>query len=405
MARKVLNFQDCSICADLNELVKSALATHDKQQIADAKAKRVAHHLEQRNERLSYYKNREAGRTGYTSSGKSCASLIFDKWDSAKTTVPFFVQPPGAWWSKLSHDALEQHVLGFLLHGIPNEAFLFTFNGAVKGDANSNIEGLRRVLLAKYPDAAHPMPQVLLLQADNASDNKNFAMLLFLAMLVYHGYTEEVFLSFLLVGHTHEDIDQLFSRLTRFLRDKFGNVYTPQDFQVAMQSALTSVPTIAAMMSSVLNWTKFLSPHLIKPAPLGIQHANFEVDGGIIDSDAQPAPDSQSEQSSTSTATKKKVKVMAPHTFWIHKRASDGEVVMHYKRLAASDVWYPPMDAHADDPVTDPRGIELFGTPPPDPMSQPPEEVALFTAAVCQCTFDRCCGSHTWCTQACTRQL
>ena len=28
-------------------------------------------------------------------------------------------------------------------------------------------------------------------------------------MLVYHKYTDEVILSFLLVGHTHEDIDQL----------------------------------------------------------------------------------------------------------------------------------------------------------------------------------------------------
>ena len=47
-------------------------------------------------------------------------------------------------------------------------------------------------------------------QADNcASDNKCWTVLLFLGMLVHHGYTAEVYFSFLLVGHTHEDIDLL----------------------------------------------------------------------------------------------------------------------------------------------------------------------------------------------------
>ena len=145
----------------------------------------------------------------------------------------------------------------------------------------------------------------------------------------------------------------------------------------------------ADVMNSVLNWTKFLSPYLIKPAPLGIQHANFEIDAAPIDP-AQPQG-------------KKNIKTMSPHTFWIHKRATDAEVIMHYKRLAASTVWYPPIDAHTADPVTDPRGIELFRTPPPDPMIAPPDEVSLFTAEVCQCTFDQCCGTHSWCTQACAK--
>ena len=40
-------------------------------------------------------------------------------------------------------------------------------------------------------------------------------MMVWLAMLVHHGYVKEIHLSFLLVGHTHEDIDQLFSVLSR----------------------------------------------------------------------------------------------------------------------------------------------------------------------------------------------
>ena len=358
--RKVLNFQDCTECSDLAELVKSAIASHNPARVAQAKAKRAAHRQKQRTERLKYYEKRELGRAGFTADGRSCVSMIFDKWDSAKTTVPWFVRPPKC-WTKLSHDVLEQHVLGFLVHGSPsNHVFLFTFNGTIKGDANVNIEGTRRVLLKLY--AERPMPQIIFANADNASDNKCWAMLLFWAMLVLHGYTEEVFFSFLLVGHTHEDIDQLFSRLTAYLREKHGNVWTPQQFQAAMKVCLSGDPAYVETVETVLDWTGFLTPHLRTPAPVGIQHTEVEVE--------------------TEKGTVEKVKLV-PHTFWIHKR-DDGKVVLHYKELCADTIWYPPIDVYAKPQKTDPAGIVLFDTPPPDPMTTPPKEVEL-TSAVCTC--------------------
>jgi hypothetical protein len=53
------------------------------------------------------------------------------------------------------------------------------------------------------------MPRTIYIQGDNASDNKCWSVLLYLAMLVYHGYTLNAYISFLIVGHTHEDIDQV----------------------------------------------------------------------------------------------------------------------------------------------------------------------------------------------------
>ncbi|WAR06068.1 hypothetical protein MAR_021437, partial [Mya arenaria] len=44
-----------------------------------------------------------------------------------------------------------------------------------------------------------------------SGQNKNRYMLGFLAMLVHLGVFRKIKLSFLMVGHTHEDIDQLFS--------------------------------------------------------------------------------------------------------------------------------------------------------------------------------------------------
>lgn len=87
------------------------------------------------------------------------------------------------------------------MHNKPQHyVFLYPFNDSIKGDANVNIEGIRRTLASLYPDTA--MPRTLYVQADNASDNKNWTLMLFFAMLVYHGYTTQVFFSFLMVGHT-----------------------------------------------------------------------------------------------------------------------------------------------------------------------------------------------------------
>lgn len=73
-----------------------------------------------RAERLAYYEHRELGRA----SG-DVLSLILDKWDSAKTTVPSFARSPGHWWSSLKHNVLEQHVLGVKVHDQPDRRLLF----------------------------------------------------------------------------------------------------------------------------------------------------------------------------------------------------------------------------------------------------------------------------------------
>jgi hypothetical protein len=51
-----------------------------------------------------------------------------------------------------------------------------------------------------------------------AGDNKNSFVFLFLAILVAIGLFDKVKISFLIVGHTHEDIDQLFSKFAGRLR-------------------------------------------------------------------------------------------------------------------------------------------------------------------------------------------
>ena len=64
----------------------------------------------------------------------------------------------------------------------------------------------------------------------------------------------------------------------------------------------------------------------------------------------------------------------------VTRTGGDGQVVLHYKELAAHPVWLPPLDPEADPLVEDPQGIDLFVSPPPDPMLSPPPEVPLRSA-------------------------
>ena len=262
-ARRLLNFQHCTMCVDLNEKVKQALKTKDFNVIAQAKERRAQHYALVRGERLEYYRRRERGR----SDSNNVLSLIMDKWDSNKTTCPYFARSPGHWWSSLKHNVLEQHVLGILVHREPNRHYFFIGNGNISGGANLNIEGLRRVLVDLCSGGAH-LPRTLCVQGDNASDNKCWAVILFLAMLVYHDYVADAFLSFLVVGHTHEDIDQVFSVLSRFIK-AIGRVVDPIQFDEELSAAMENRLAHFEHVLSILDWDGFLRPSLISPVPVG----------------------------------------------------------------------------------------------------------------------------------------
>ena len=62
------------------------------------------------------------------------------------------------------------------------------------------------------------LPRNLYLQLNNcAKDNKNQFIMVFISMLTLYGVFKKIKVGFLLVGHTHEDIDAYFSHLSKTL--------------------------------------------------------------------------------------------------------------------------------------------------------------------------------------------
>nr|XP_022290369.1 uncharacterized protein LOC111102007 [Crassostrea virginica] len=113
---------------------------------------------------------------------------------------------------------VHHHVTGVLAHG-QKKAYAFTWTDKFHPDTNITINCLLHVLEDVAEDKA--LPPVLYLQADNsAKDNKNFILIGFLANLVQRKVFHKIKLSFLMVGHTHEDVDQMFSRISVHLTGK-----------------------------------------------------------------------------------------------------------------------------------------------------------------------------------------
>ncbi|KAL3680706.1 hypothetical protein R1sor_023662 [Riccia sorocarpa] len=76
----------------------------------------------------------------------------------------------------------------------------------IEGADNSELQASTRML-----------PLNLYIQLDNsAKDNKNWAMMAFCSELVAIGCCKMITMSFLVVGHTHEDVDAFFSKVADY---------------------------------------------------------------------------------------------------------------------------------------------------------------------------------------------
>jgi hypothetical protein len=105
-------------------------------------------------------------------------------------------------------------------------------------------------LLLRSPVEATAFLPILNIQLDNAcSDNRSRYVFSFFSLLVHKGVFREVYVNFLLVGHTHEDIDAMFGRWSRRLRE---NDY----------------PTLPTLMKSFMDpEMEPVIPHLIEEVP------------------------------------------------------------------------------------------------------------------------------------------
>ncbi|XP_066267510.1 uncharacterized protein [Branchiostoma lanceolatum] len=208
-------FTKCTICVRLSRKLAS---TRDPLKRKEIKTIRERHDKRQMIERAAYYQRRESAKKD----PEKYLSLIIDGMDQAKTFLPHFVGDKSK--DITSADQMKVHVSGVISHGHGLRATYLDFF-EYKHDSNLTLNLLLKVLRALSLEK--PLPPILYIQADNCyRENKNKFMLAFLDMLVHMKIFREVQLSFLIVGHTHEDIDQMFSRIADKLRHQ--EAHTPE---------------------------------------------------------------------------------------------------------------------------------------------------------------------------------
>ncbi|KAL3698009.1 hypothetical protein R1sor_012085 [Riccia sorocarpa] len=264
-------FTKCDTCVTLKLKLMEERRPDFRRPIEEERNKHMSEQMSRRN---VYYAKRALAKA----QPEKYLCLIHDKMDQNKTNIPRLANNMKRLHSRGSCMPLHVSLTGMLTHGREPGAFChLSVNGLWPGDPNFTVSSLARCLrdLEFVPDGGDhtgdlsrttsniplfsslldqsafiatmgskgaidstyfqqhgngnmrsardtvrsptfkKLPPVLMLQMDNsAKDNKNLHVLAFCSELVIRGVFETVELNFLMVGHTHEDVDALFSKVS-----------------------------------------------------------------------------------------------------------------------------------------------------------------------------------------------
>jgi hypothetical protein len=181
-------------------------------------------------------------------------SLIVDGMDQNTTMVPKMRQTV----KNIESCFVKTYLCGVLVYGIGLYADVW-IDAHHKHDSNQVITSVMHVIVDVRRKKGR-LPPTLQIQADNCTpENKNIYMF----ALVGLGYFQEVQLCFLIVGHTHEDIDQRFSIISNML--KRTNINSLKELLELVQrgTSYTEAFVSTRHLENVRDWKLFIMPHLL----------------------------------------------------------------------------------------------------------------------------------------------
>lgn len=227
---KSQRFTKCTACHNFRCLIEKEKDPEAKSALI---AKRNLHLEEQQLEREAYYVRRAQAEMR----PNAILSVILDGMDQNKSDLPHYAlwnAPSGSGQMKL-----KTHIMGSIVHG--RGKYFFVDHREIPHDTNLSLSCLLKILAQESQDGT--LPATLYVQLDNTTrENKNKYFLGMMAYLVKKGYLEEVYISFLFVGHTHEDVDQSFSKISQRL--KTTDALTSDELLTVIRQSHTPEPTV-----------------------------------------------------------------------------------------------------------------------------------------------------------------
>ena len=285
------NFARCGKCDSLQAII----ATHVRGSAAHTGfSKQLQTHLAQQEAARNSYR---CMRSISILQPHKILSIIHDKMDHGKTASPCFASKNK---DTDMFTKLPLSVTGMIAHGHGDERYAHYSLDLYPGDCNHTVGSFARLLRdleappasstrrlfhgagrsplyravlhgsetcvdglgapPSDPVPAVPLPPILYVQLDNCwKDNKCRFVKAFWSMLVAKGIFREVYVSYLLVGHTHDDIDASFGRWSMDLRQ---NDYPTIPLLMKSYMKMEKVPTIPHMIEELPSWKAFVEPYL-----------------------------------------------------------------------------------------------------------------------------------------------
>ncbi len=241
--RKLGRFAKCSTCEQLRSSIHDAASRRDYKSLALYRRAKAEHNELIAKERREYKKKRDRAML----QPDQYLSVILDGADQSAFGLPHFMV-------KTKDDrghSLKVRLIGLLEHNQKNKLRLFTLTEEYPTGANHVVEALHRFLNERINQSV--LPRTFFIQVDNCTkENKNRYFFSYVESLIRWRLFDEIQVAFLPVGHTHEDIDQTFSRTSDRLR--CNDAVTLCDLHSELRQVYNDQTTVGAM-NSVANWS------------------------------------------------------------------------------------------------------------------------------------------------------
>ncbi|KAL3684786.1 hypothetical protein R1sor_002808 [Riccia sorocarpa] len=205
------------------------------------------------------------------------AYIAIDGMDQNKTRLPHFTKVTK---SVDGASLVGVHLVGVMIYHRTFRTKVYATYKNVRSDSNLTISVIHRVV----SDWEGPLLATLYIQLDNTvRENKNGIVFAYLAMLVEKKIFRKIKVGFLIVGHTHDHVDQMFSRFSVALRGK--KAFTMPQMQQVIQEAYVPSPVFEVLEET---WD-FKAIVQARPSPVLPLHDHLVLIPDVI-SDITAAP-------------------------------------------------------------------------------------------------------------------
>ena len=189
--------------------------------------------------------------------------IQIDGMDNSKSYLPRYLEHSK---DLVQKERLPTKISGCIIHSgwyEEKRKVLFYLNHDIFEQGSNLIITLVHLLLQEFQKDFGKFPKKLHINADNCwKENKNRFLFSYLASLVELEIFDEVSLNYLLVGHTGNEVDQLFSCLCTVLKD---DIVTLEMLKEKIVSSSILPKPICRSLSVIYDWKNFIYENLTQP--------------------------------------------------------------------------------------------------------------------------------------------